>query len=47
VAADQEEKFHENPRILKGQTKRQIKKITSTDHTFLDISVVLSLGLPF
>ena len=41
LGADEEEKmFHENPRILTGQTKRQIK-ITSTDHTFLDMILLV------
>jgi DNA-directed RNA polymerase subunit L len=47
VAGDEEEEekmFHENPWILTGQTKMQIK-ITGTDHTFLDMIVwVTDLG---
>jgi hypothetical protein len=45
VVDDEEEKmFHENPRVLTGQTKMQIK-ITNTDHTFLDMIVrVTDLG---
>jgi hypothetical protein len=43
-AVEEEKMFHENARILIGQTKRQIK-ITSMDHTFLDmILLVTDLG---
>jgi hypothetical protein len=43
-AIEEEKMFHENARILIGQTKRQIK-ITSMDHTFLDmILLVTDLG---
>ena len=41
---EEEEMFHENPRILTGQTKKQIK-ISSTGHRFLDmILLVTDLG---
>ena len=39
-AVEEEKMFHENPRILIGQTKKQIK-ITSTDHTFHDMILLL------